>query len=382
MNKAGISRRRFLCSGTASLASLHLLGNCSMQSANTAQTSAPSAQNLSYGNPLKFFTPIPEAADAKWVVDYLNEDDLESIQPIFWRMSLDEFNHERMTTLNDMGLNTDVSREGMEQLNIMGGSDFTANQFAWILEQAYQRADISPDQITVVDLRGETHGLIDGNVFSLWIPNNHVNEGIPTEKAVRLEEDRLQGLRQQDQVELYEADSTYHAHSGVIPLTFDHPDIQSEEEFVLSMGARYIRFANTDHFRPDDHEVELFLDFMEGLPDDQWLYLHCFLGHGRTTCFAIMADIYKNYQKVSFDDIAARQGLIGPLDVRMDAITSSLSHYRKKASLERRVFLQQFYRFAKETGFEGSSWTQWARNWGFALEYYPPALPPSRKSKV
>lgn len=124
--------------------------------------------------------------------------------------------------------------------------------------------------------------------------------------------------------------------------------------------------------RPDDHEVDLFVEFMAGVADDEWLFMHCYAGEGRTTNFMVMCDIYKNYGVASFDDIAARQGLIGPVDVRTEVVTTGKAHYKKKASVERRIFLQQFYMFAKETNFAGPTWTEWMRDRGLTLEYYPP----------
>ena len=109
---------------------------------------------------------------------------------------------------------------------------------------------------------------------------------------------------------------------------------------------------------------------MKDLPEDEWLYMHCYAGEGRTTAFMVMTDIYKNYDVASFDDIAARQGLIGPVDVRTEPLTTGKAHYKKKASVERRVFLQNFYEFAQETNFEGESWTEWARDHNISLEYY------------
>ena len=155
-------------------------------------------------------------------------------------------------------------------------------------------------------------------------------------------------------------------------IAYSQPEIMSERELVTSKGCGYVRFADTNHFRPDDHEVDLFVQFMSTVADDQWLFIHCYAGEGRTTNFMVMADIYKNYRVASFDDIAARQGLIGPVDVRTEVVTTGKSHYKKKASIERRIFLQQFYLFAQETGFAMETWTEWARDRGISLDYYCP----------
>ena len=85
----------------------------------------------------------------------------------------------------------------------------------------------------------------------------------------------------------------------------------------------------------------------------------------------VMTDIYKNYKVASFDDIAARQGLIGPVDVRTEVATTGKKHYKMKASIERRIFLQQFYNYAKDTDFKGKTWTEWCRELDLTLQYFP-----------
>lgn len=272
--------------------------------------------------------------------------------------------------MKELGYSDEVSRAGMDTLRTSGGADFTEKQLDWILATLKEKADVTPDRLTVLDLRGETHGLIDGNVFMYWIPNNYVNEGIPTEKVVEIEAGLLDELKKQDVVRMYQT-KNWGADFDSPMLEYKRPVIISEEELVRSKGIKYMRFADTNHFRPDDHEVDLFVAFMAGLPEDEWLFMHCYAGEGRTANFMVMADIYKNYKVAKFDDIAARQGLIGPVDVRAELAMTGKTHYRMKASVERRIFLQQFYNYAKDTGFKGKTWTEWCRERDLTLQYYP-----------
>lgn len=315
---------------------------------------------------------VPALAGDKpvWKVDYLNKDLPKDFVQDNWRMSIDPFNAEKIAKLKELGYKTDVSRAGMDTLRTMGGADFTAKQFDWILETAKAKAGVTPDKLTVMDLRGETHGLINGDVCMYWIPNNFVNEGIPTEQVVKIEENLLNDLKKLNDIKMYRTKNWGAAFEEPM-LEYVKPVIMSEEELVKSKGAKYVRFADTNHFRPDDHEVDLFVDFMKGLPEDEWLYMHCYAGEGRTTNFMVMTDIFKNYKNASFDDIAARQGLIGPVDVRTEVTTTGKTHYKKKASIERRIFLQQFYNYAKDTNFKDKSWSEWAKDRDLSLEYHP-----------
>ena len=316
--------------------------------------------------------PQMEGAEPKpeWKVDFVNEDLAADFKYMNWRMSIDPFPAEKLSRLKELGCNTNVSREGMDTLRTAGGADFTEKQFDWILSTLKEKVDVTPDKLTVMDLRGETHGLIDGNVFMYWIPNNYVNEGTPTEKVLGIEAGLLDELKKQDTVKMYQTREWGADHDSPM-LEFKKPVILSEEDLVKSKGAKYVRFADTNHFRPDDHEVDLFVAFMANLPADEWLFMHCYAGEGRTTNFMVMTDIYKNYKVASFDDIAARQGLIGPVDVRTEVATTGKTHYKMKASIERRIFLQQFYNYAKDTDFKGKTWTEWCRERDLTLQYFP-----------
>lgn len=311
-----------------------------------------------------------QAADPVWKVDYLNHDLPKDFVHDNWRMSTDPFPEAKLVKLKELGYKTDVSRAGMDTLQTIGGADFTVKQFDRILDTAKAKAGVTPDKLTVLDLRGESHGLINGDVFMYWIPNNFVNESIPTEKVVKIEADLLDGLKKLDVVKMYQTENWGAAFDKPM-LEYKKPEIMTEEELVKSRGAKYVRFADTNHFRPDDHEVDLFVAFMGTLPADEWLFMHCYAGEGRTTNFMVMTDIYKNYKVASFDDIAARQGLIGPVDVRTELAVTGKKHYQMKASVERRIFLQQFYNYAKDTDFKDKTWTDWCKERDLTLKYYP-----------
>lgn len=318
-----------------------------------------------------FAAPVFAAApEPVWKVDYVNDDLPENFVHDNWRMSIDPFPEAKIEKLKELGYKTDVSRAGMDTLRTTGGADFTAKQFDWILKTLNEKAGVTPDKLTVLDLRGETHGLIDGNVFMYWIPNNHVNESIPTEEVVKIEAGLLDELKKLDVVKMYQT-KNWGADKDSPMVEFKKPEIITEEELVKSKGVKYVRFADTNHFRPDDHEVDLFVEFMSKVPADEWLFMHCYAGEGRTTNFMVMTDIFKNYKVASFDDIAARQGLIGPVDVRAELAVTGKKHYQMKASVERRIFLQQFYNYAHDTNFVGQTWSEWVRERGISLQYFP-----------
>ena len=347
------------------LAAFSLAGCTQTGTSESSSTDMTSTKGIPLANP----TPVKDAEKAVWKVDYVNEELAADFVHDNWRTSMDEFPADKIAKLEKLGLNTDVSRTGMDTLHTIGGADFTANQFDWILAKA-EEMGVMPEKLTVLDLRGETHGLINGDVFMYWIQNNYVNESIPTEEVIPLEMKLLDELKEKGTLEMYQT-VDWGAATDLPMLKYENPTIMTEQELVESKGVKYVRFADTNHFRPDDHEVDLFVEFMAGVGDDEWLFMHCYAGEGRTTNFMVMTDIYKNYKDVSFDDIAARQGLIGPVDVRTEVIDTGKSHYKMKASVERRIFLQQFYNYATDTNFKGKTWTDWCAERDLTLQYIP-----------
>lgn len=352
------------------------------------EAAAPAADAGSFGDPIGFPTPVKEREKAVWKVDFYNDADDGNLRdnPLglwgghgtHYRTTEDEWVEEHFEEMgyDELGLNKDVSREGMDTLKAMGGMDFTAKMFDWILGQAKEIWGYDPEKLTVFDLRGESHGLVNGDVFMYWCSNNCVNESMTTAEVLKIEKEGLDELRAAAEkdgfVEIYKTDDNWSAWTDEEMDKYENPEILSEEELVTSKGANYVRFATTNHFRPDDGVVDEFIDYVKGMDEDGCIYMHCYAGEGRTTCFMVMYDMLKCYKVASCDDICARQGLIGPVDVRTEAWTTKKSHYKMKASVERRIFLQLFYKYLQETD-AATPWTDWARDNLVSLMYYPPA---------
>lgn len=374
MSKLDISRRKFLgAAGVAGAAAAMSLAGCSSSDAESEGAAEATAEAAEYGDPIGFPTPVASAENAVWKVDYVNDDLAADFVHDNWRMALDEFDSEKIQINADLGLNTDVSREGMDTLQTAGGADFTAKQLDWIIDQFAERAGIGTDKLTVFDLRGETHGLVNGDVFMSWIENNYVNESKPTAQIVEEEQKAVDEFKAAGAAEMYET-IDWAANFEKPMVEYKDAEFMTEAELCESKGVKYVRFASTNHFRPDDGCVDELVEYVLGMPEDEWVFMHCYAGEGRTTCFMVLVDMIKNYKVASADDIMARQGLIGPVDVRTEAWTTGKEHYKKKASIERRVFLQLFYKYLTETDGQGQTWTEWARDYGVTLEYYPPKL--------
>ncbi len=235
------------------------------------------------------------------------------------------------------------SRQGLAELQASGSAQFSRLEFEALQAKL-------PTPLVIVDLRQESHGLLNGIAVSWYGARDWANLGKNLQEVLQDEKMRL-AEAQDGIVRIASLDKAKRA---------DHKrdlfvlSALSEEAFVRERGVGYLRLSVTDHLRPDDAAVERFLAFCKELPPGTALHFHCQAGHGRTTTFLAMYDMLKNAQQVSFHDILARQYLLGGADLLQE---SSQEAWKIKASQERLQFLEKFYAYAAQKPAE--SWTTW-----------------------
>ena len=238
------------------------------------------------------------------------------------------------------------SRQGLEQLHESGSAQFSRLEFDALREAV-------AGELIIVDLRQESHGLLNGIAVSWYGERDWANVGKTQREVLQDEAQRLA--------------SAQGSMLRVAPLGKDKRaamarqifvlDARSEEDFVRERGVGYVRFAVTDHLRPDDETVDRFLAFCRNVSPTTTLHFHCQAGHGRTTTFMAMYDMLKNAGTVSFEDIIERQHLLGGADLLTEASTAD---WKINASRERLQFLRHFYDYAAQQGPRPtSSWTDW-----------------------
>jgi len=250
---------------------------------------------------------------------------------------------------------TSPSRDGLDGLNASGSAAFSEESLQKILKK------LSAKKITVVDLRQEAHGLVNGLSVMWWTERNAANRGKTLEQIVKDETDRLAALKQADKVtiERLEIDDQKKTFVKLEPVKLPLKSVQSEQELCKAHDLGYVRIPVTDRERPEDGEVDHFVRFIRDMPEGQWLHFHCKAGHGRTTSFLAMYDMMRNARKVSLEDILRRQFLIGGDDLAEDPPRDS---WRYAGALERRKFLAKFYEYCKANndGFK-ESWSEWLK---------------------
>ena len=134
--------------------------------------------------------------------------------------------------------------------------------------------------------------------------------------------------------------------------------LKSEKEAVESLGMKYQRFYFIDHISPiikDNAEVDEFINFVRGLPENAWLHFHCAAGKGRTSSFMIMYHMLM-HPELSLDEIIDYQAKFGGLDFH------KFSKAWKQESYSERVnFFKKFKKYIDaEDGYNANiAWAKW-----------------------
>ena len=246
------------------------------------------------------------------------------------------------------------SRQGLETLNASGSACPSAETLKKIKDK------IGARKIVVVDLRQESHGLVNGLSVMWWGERNQANKGKTIDQVLKDEADRLDSLKRSAQTSInrLDIDDQKKTFEKKAPLMLKVQSIQSEPELCKANGLEYVRIPVTDRERPADGEVDRFVRFVRTLPEGTWLHFHCKAGYGRTTAFLAMYDMMRNAGKVRLEDILKRQHLLGGIDLATDP---PRDNWRYVGAVDRRKFLERFFRYcqANRDGFK-TSWSEWS----------------------
>jgi protein-tyrosine phosphatase len=106
-----------------------------------------------------------------------------------------------------------------------------------------------------------------------------------------------------------------------------------------------VRITVTDHARPLDEAVDRFILAVRALPENGWAHFHCEAGRGRTTTFMALYDMLRNANRVSLEDIACREQLLGyDYDVLCPVGPES---WKAPYSVDRIAFVRAVYNYAR-----------------------------------
>lgn len=259
----------------------------------------------------------------------------------------------KFRTSADVLTDTKVNSLGLDQLHVVGSHQFSKDSFLTALSR------IPSKSVIVVDLRRESHGMLNADAVSWYGPQDAANQNKSIPQIIASEQRLLARLAKSSYRWVYDIVSK--TDDGYVDKV-EHEivqvqNVQSEQQFVEANHTGYQRFYVEDFHAPSDAEVSRFVSFAKTVPANTWLYFHCRGGEGRTTTFMTMMDMMKNAKQVSYDDIMARQLALGGADLRDLPAQGS---FKYPYAVQRVIFLQSFYNYAKSnTDNFATSYTTW-----------------------
>lgn len=247
----------------------------------------------------------------------------------------------------------DLNTDGLQDLRMAGGGQFSVSALQAILQH------LQTEKLTVIDLRQESHGLIDGTAVSWYAPHDAINAGKTPQQIEEDQEALLAGLAQEKHVNVYKIQKKTKTETIAKASAAKFPvhSVSSEEEFVESMNLQYVRLYVQDFHAPTPDQVDRFLAVVKALPKGEWVYFHCRAGVGRTTTFMAIYDMLHHAKKLSFEQILMRQAAIGGKD--FNALPEQ-TRWKYPYALERLDFLTKFYDYARTNQDDyKTTWSEW-----------------------
>lgn len=259
-----------------------------------------------------------------------------------------------MTNDSELPRNFRICMQDCESIaaNISASAQFSEEGLKKIL------SILPTTKVTLIDLREESHGFINGQAVSWHGTRGWGNRGKTFDKILMDEFQRLSNSLKQPFILAYKNKS--------IPCFLFPKDAYSEEELAHSLQIDYLRLPVTDHCSPSDEVVDQFVDFVKTVPEDMWIHFHCSAGRGRTTTFLAMYDMVKNAHKLSFDQIIERQANLG--GIHLTSLPPDL-FWKHEHAEHRADFIRDFYRYCQENFNFEEPWSSWyEKKWALLNE--------------
>lgn len=236
------------------------------------------------------------------------------------------------------------SREGLDILHVSASGQFTESNLFLMLEK------LNKKKITIIDLREESHGYVNGLPISWKLPYTtwtNMNKGVDA-----IEKDETLKLKKMFERKIVILDPKTH------PLKLDVFSTYSEKQLIQKYHQNYLRLPITENHAPTAATVDKIIQLVQKQAPDEWFHLHCHGGRGRTTTVMIMMDILTNGKNVSYEDIIKRHILLGGTNVEKMVEFKSPKY---KSILTRNIFLKRFYRYATTVDTTKVSWSEWIK---------------------
>lgn len=277
-----------------------------------------------------------------------------------------------------------VSLRGLKRMKASGSSQITPDNLFNIIDVLRVQG---AHQITVVDLRHESHTWIDG-LPSYWLTSasellnfkdvSCYNKGKTALEIEKDERERIAPLMKSCQATLYDFSK---GHYPYVPTAMSKSigfecAVLNEKDLVKLAGLEYLRLPIPDDTAPTWHIIDQLVSYYRS-HSDNWFHVHCNEGRGRTTTILSMIDMLHNAKEVDFNSIIKRQQLIGVGGVDLFDFDNSGSRECNRIVapqhdefVYRLALLKSFYRYCKENKDNfATPFSVWAAQEGLTEEH-------------
>lgn len=223
-------------------------------------------------------------------------------------------------------------------INAIASAQFSESQLQEVRKK-YQN-----DKITIVDLRRESHGFINGAPVTWHTVFEKENQDKSLSQISSDESNLLNSTTKDQQITINKILKRDHAngwYKEVSPTIVDVTQAISEKDLAEKNGFEYQRFPIRDLDIPNETEFTRMVNFIKTLPQDQKIYVHCAGGKGRTGTFLVLLDIIKNGKTTELKEIFKRQHKLGA--AKLDVISKEES-WNKEIAQERLKMIENFYK--------------------------------------
>ncbi|WP_032112453.1 hypothetical protein [Candidatus Paracaedibacter symbiosus] len=271
------------------------------------------------------------------------------------------FRSPRFLTLTPARHN-EVNFKGFYDLRMSGSGQFSENQLEELVKYLTKMHHIKPEKIIIVDLREEPHGFINGDAITFYYGPLTLHRNKSTATILDSDNQRINWLRSLSHVVIYKVTKGDDGMpSNKTPKLLTVKSALTEWELSTRLGIQYVRIPVTDHFMPDNNDVDQFLEFVEGLDSGTWLHFKCRGGKGRTTTFMAMYDMVKN-PNLPKREFIKRQTLIYGVDLAKSVNKVGKQSWKWSLSVERIQFIDRFYTYLhSKDGYGIRKWSEWVR---------------------
>jgi len=232
------------------------------------------------------------------------------------------------------------TRDGLDSLAISTSEQLTEKE----LVSLKQRLN-NPSKLLILDLRlqSDVHGFINGEPVQF-----QSNEGtVPAPSG-----DHEAALSEQLSAcpKVYITDRQVRGMQGA-GILMDIETIHTESEIARLLGYAYQRLPLDTSKSPEPEFVDTFVTLIDAQTEDSWIHIHDNNGLVGPSVLFVMADMLKNAQRISYEEILMRHIAFGGVDFIQKRYTTLTQ------------FLKQFYQYARAKAQQaGIVWSQWIKN--------------------